>query len=172
MRNKRQVWVSLHSRGALSLGSNRTQLGHAAFHWGILVSLKVSSGADCHAYDVTDNLLIDPNSRTNLNPHNGWRFRHNPNEDPERNPRILGMVMIGKVPNDVPYDDIEARLASLPLPDKDVQPVQNRVTWTMAAIGKLQEIGVAEMFDISDSWTMQRCLLIGGFEIRRRRRKR
>ncbi|KAH8425148.1 uncharacterized protein LDX57_002897 [Aspergillus melleus] len=145
MRNKRQVWVSLHSRGALSLGANRTQLGYAAFHWGILISPKVSTGADCHAYDVTDSIILDSNSRTNLNSQNDWRFRHNPNDDLERNAGILGMVMIGKVPNDVSYDEIETHLASLPLPDKDAQPAQNCVTWTMAAIGKLQGIGISKI---------------------------
>lgn len=56
--------------------------------------------------------------------------------------------MIDKFPYATTYAEIETYLISVPLPRKGAQPEQNCVSWTMAAIQKLQEKGLAGRFDI------------------------
>ncbi|KAJ6160089.1 hypothetical protein N7497_004626 [Penicillium chrysogenum] len=56
--------------------------------------------------------------------------------------------MIGKVPNEVTYAQINGLLAAIPLPQKGALRVQNCVTWTKDAIWKLQENGLVEKFDV------------------------
>ncbi|KAJ5951479.1 uncharacterized protein N7479_009892 [Penicillium vulpinum] len=60
-------------------------------------------GPDSWAFDVSDGALIDPVRRVNLNEEGNWRFREKANVDPEQSGRLLGGVMIGKVPNEVTY---------------------------------------------------------------------
>jgi hypothetical protein len=148
MSNKRQVFLSLHHRDALSIGGNRQRFGHAAYHWGILISPKSSKGPDCYAFDVSDGILLDPVRRVNLNPEGNWLFREKANINPEKSGHLLGRVMIGKVPNEVTYAEIHGLLRAIPLPQKGAVPEQNCVTWTRAAIFKLQENGLVERFDL------------------------
>ncbi|OQE84073.1 hypothetical protein PENNAL_c0029G07002 [Penicillium nalgiovense] len=61
---------------------------------------------------------------------------------------LLGRVMIGKVPHEVTYAQIRDLLESIPLPQKDALPEQNCVTWTRAAINKLQDNSLAEQFEL------------------------
>ncbi|CAG8151161.1 unnamed protein product [Penicillium salamii] len=149
MSNKRQVFLALHHRGNLSIGENRQRLGHAAYHWGILVSPKISKGPDCYVFDVSDGPLLDSVNRVNRNPEGNWRFRGNANIDPKEYGNLLGKVMIGKVPNEVTYAEIHGFLEAIPLPQKGVLPEQNCVTWTKAAICRLQENGLVEQFDLN-----------------------
>ncbi|CAG8921750.1 unnamed protein product [Penicillium salamii] len=149
MSNKRQVFLALHHRASLSIGENRQRLGYAAYHWGILVSPKISKGPDYYVFDVSDGILLDPVNRVNLNPNGDWHFREKANMDPEENGNLLGRVMIGKVPNEVTYAEIHDFLRTIPLPQKGVLPEQNCVTWTRAAICRLQENGLVEKFDLN-----------------------
>ncbi|KAJ5550595.1 hypothetical protein N7535_001462 [Penicillium sp. DV-2018c] len=146
MRNKRQVFLSLHHRYALSIGENRQRLGHAAYHWGILIAPKRSKGPDCYAFDATDGIILD--SGRDLNPEGNWHFREKANHNPEKDGHFLGRVMIGKVPNEVTYAEIHGLLAAIPLPQKGALPEQNCVTWTRAAICELQRKGLVEQFDL------------------------
>lgn len=147
MSNKRQVFVSLHHRDALSVGNNRQRLGHAAFHWGILICPKSSNRADCYAFDVSDGIVLDSVHRVNLNPEGNWLFREK-QVDPKMSVRRLGRVMIGKVPNEVTYAEIHDLLGAILLPQKGAVPEQNCVTWTKAAICELQKNRLAEQFDL------------------------
>ncbi|KAJ5366644.1 hypothetical protein N7541_000585 [Penicillium brevicompactum] len=149
MSNKRQVFLSLHHRGALSLGESRQQLGYSAYHWGILISPKSSNGPDCYIFDVSNGIMTDKEGNFDLNPEGDWVFRDNSEVDPEWSGRVLGRVMIGKLPNDVPYAEIDSLLRSIPLPQKGALPEQNCVTWTRAAILKLRENNLVEQFDIN-----------------------
>lgn len=60
MSNKRRIIISIHHRDQFSLGEHRTRLGHAAYHWGILIQPKNPKGSDSDAYDVTDAAIVDP----------------------------------------------------------------------------------------------------------------
>lgn len=42
--------------------------------------------------------------------------------------RLLGMVVIGKVPSEIKDGEIQAHLGSVPLPTKDYVPEQNSVS--------------------------------------------
>lgn len=61
---------------------------------------------------------------------------------------IFGRTLIGKVPNEVTHAEIQTHLESILPPRKGVLPEENCVSWTRSAIGKLQETGLAEQFDI------------------------
>ncbi|OBT73508.1 hypothetical protein VF21_07235 [Pseudogymnoascus sp. 05NY08] len=145
MSNKRRVFVSIHYRGALSLGESRQQLGYAAYHWGILISPKVHKEPDCYTFDVSDAARPDPETRVDINPNHEWIFRSNPAVSGS----LLGLIMIGKVPNGVEISEIRTRLQSIPVPQKNAMPEENCVTWAMAAIRILQENGFAEQFEIN-----------------------
>ncbi|OBT62172.1 hypothetical protein VE03_08337 [Pseudogymnoascus sp. 23342-1-I1] len=144
MSNKRRVFVSIHHRGALSLGENRQRLGYAAYHLGILISPKVYKEQDCYTFDVSA-ARPDPETRVDHNPNHEWIFRSNPTVSGS----LLGLVMVGKIPNGVEISEIRTRLQSVPVPQRNAVPEQNCVTWTMSAIQTLQENGFAEHFDIN-----------------------
>lgn len=154
MSNKRRIIISIHHRDQFSLGEHRTRLGHAAYHWGILIQPKNPKGSDSDAYDVTDAAIVDPLTRQNLNPNHDWHFRPKVGVNPHNSGRLLGRVMIGKMPNNVTNADIEHILRSVPLPVKNASPEQNCVTWTLAAIQALQQYGLAEAFD-KDQFMLQ-----------------
>ncbi|KND86749.1 hypothetical protein TOPH_08602 [Tolypocladium ophioglossoides CBS 100239] len=118
MGNKRRVVVTVHHRDELSLGNNRDRLGYEAFHWGIL----------CNAYDVSDGATIDPDTWQDLNPSREWYFRPKHGVDPVRSGRLLGRIIIGKVPKNITDADIKALLADVPLPAQNATPQQSCVT--------------------------------------------
>lgn len=138
----------MHHRGALSLRENRQRLGHAAYHWGILISPKTSTGRDCHTYDVTNGIRMDPVTNLDLNPEYDWYFRAQDQLDPTLVSNLLGMVMIGKVPERTEYADIQARLEAIALPRKGDIPEENCVSWARCAVEVLQRNGLVEEFDI------------------------
>ncbi|PYI11850.1 hypothetical protein BO78DRAFT_444102 [Aspergillus sclerotiicarbonarius CBS 121057] len=145
-RFKRRVLVTLHYRDELSLGANRMQLGHAAYHWGILVTPKVSQGRDCYSFNVSNGVDLDPVARANRNPNFDWVLRARTDANPLLSSHLLGRIMIGKVSHDVSFKRLESLLRSIPLPRKGVE--ENCVTWTRTAIRKLQAKGWAEGFNI------------------------
>jgi hypothetical protein len=149
MSNKRRVILTIHHRDELSLGSNRTQLGYAACHWGILIQPKKPKGSSSNAYDVSNGAKPDPITRQDLNPNFEWRFRTSLRVNHRLSGHLLGRVMIGKVPNNVTDAQIEAILGAVPLPVKNATPEQNCVTWILAAIRALQQHGLAEAFDVN-----------------------
>lgn len=148
MSNKRRVFVSLHHRYSLSIRENRQRLRHAAYHWAILICPKKPKGSDSHSFDVSDGIILHPTQKVDLNPEGNWFFRAEANAQPDDSPHLLGRVMIGKLPNEVSYENLHSLLEQIPLPEKDAEPVQNCVSWTRAAIRKLQENGFAEQFDL------------------------
>jgi hypothetical protein len=149
MSNKLRVFITIHHRNTLSLGPNRERLGYAAYHWGILIAPKGSTGPDCHAFDVTDGADPDPQARVDRNPDRNWFFRRK-HVNWKSSAHLLGKAMIGKVPNSIKLPEIEERLHSVPLPQKDVIPEQNCVTWIISAIQQLQITELAEQFDTDE----------------------
>jgi hypothetical protein len=148
MSNKRRLMVSIYHRDECSLGQNRNRLGSAAFHWAIFVRPKNSKGNDVRIIDVTDSPIVDPQTLQDLNPSHDWRFRVKPQVDPSKTTRILGAIMIGKLPNSMSFAELDGMLSKLPLPVHNARPEQNCVSWVQAAIETLQRAGVAEQFDI------------------------
>ncbi|RMZ76315.1 hypothetical protein DV738_g4993, partial [Chaetothyriales sp. CBS 135597] len=151
--------VTIHHRDQLSLGNNREALGLSAFHWGILIQPKNPKGNDSHAFDVSDASIPDPLTRRDLNPNHDWHFRPKLAVNPLLSGRLLGRIMIGKVPKDFTDDAIEALLKTVPLPVKNATPNQNCATWIVAAIQLLQDRGLAEPFNVSDF--MSKALALG-----------
>lgn len=92
MRNKRRIFLSIHYRGALSLGENRQRPGYTAYHWGILISPKVYKEQDCYTFDVSDAAVPDPETRLDHNPSYEWRFRSNPTVSGS----LLGLIILQK----------------------------------------------------------------------------
>ncbi|GAW22120.1 hypothetical protein ANO14919_116550 [Xylariales sp. No.14919] len=61
---------------------------------------------------------------------------------------MLGRIMVGKIPNDVRPDHVNAVLSSIPLPRIDVKPAENCVSWTVAALQELRGRGWVDSFDL------------------------
>lgn len=146
MSNERRVFVLIHYRGGLSIGENRPRLGYAAYHWGILILPKVYKERDCYTFDVSDAARPDPETRVDRNPNHEWIFRTNPTVSGS----LLGLTMIGKIPNGIDISEIRTRFQSIPVPQNHTIPEQNCVTWVMSAIQALQSSGFAEQFDFSN----------------------
>lgn len=90
-------------------------------------------------------------TRQDLNPNRDWHLRAKLGVSPILSGRLLGKVMVGKVPNNVTDAKIEALLKEVPLPAKNTG--QNCVTWTLATIQALQKEGLAEAFDVNPFMT-------------------
>ena len=163
MRNKRRVVVALYHRDRLSLGDNRPRLGYEAYHWGILIMPKPpkpptptptpTTISFCNAYDATDCTVIDPKTRQDLNPNHDWIFRAQHHIDPAATGRLIGRIIVGKLPKHVSDSDIDKLLAEVPLPVKDALPPQSCVAWALGvlsallAAGLVWSLGVAEFKD-------------------------
>lgn len=155
MRNKRRVVIALYHRDRLSLGDSRTRLGYEAYHWGILIMPKrhqaklpsTNRPQDCNAYDATDMTALDPKTGHDLNPNLDWFFRPQHHIDPAATGRLIGRIIIGKLPKHVADSDIDRLLAEVPLPIKDASPPQSCVTWALDALSALQTAGLAWSFD-------------------------
>ncbi|RJE23507.1 hypothetical protein PHISCL_04176 [Aspergillus sclerotialis] len=147
MPNKRRIQVAIYHRGALSLSDNRSILGPAAFHWGFIITPKHPHNLDCQAYDVSDGVSLDPVSGEDLNPDRNWLFRSKSNVDIFHHDRLIGRILIGKVPSWVPRERLERILKEVKMPVRGVEPAQNCVSWTMDAIQALQDKGVLGRFD-------------------------
>lgn len=113
MSNTRHVYVGIYFRDEFSIGDNRRRLGYAAFHWGIIMQPKVLCGPCSYAFDVSNGVRLDPNTMTDLNPNRAWYFRSRPNVNPNNSTHLLGGIMIGQVPDDTGYSELEARLRSI-----------------------------------------------------------
>jgi len=152
MSGKRRVFISLFTRDELSLGDNRARLGSEAYHWAILIAPKgfqKSASEICDSFDVTNAAKVDPHQPgINLNPNGDWYYRHKHPVDPARSGRLLLLIMIGKVPNNVRMDAIATALQNIPLPSQFVAG-QNCVWWTKQAIQQLQSMGLAEQFSVN-----------------------
>ena len=148
MSNKRRVFVSIYHRGRFSLGENRTQLQHGAFHWSIVTAPKSSKGADNRAYDVTDGIVVLHSGQSYSNTDGDWHFRSKADIDPNENYRLVGRIIIGKIPNSISDAEIEEILARMSLPLNSAIPKQNCVSWTWNAIRALQDAEIIQRFNM------------------------
>src|SRR5204863_513885 len=84
------------------------------------------------------------------------KLRSSGHVDPIRSGRLVGRVLIGKVPNHTTDAEIQATLAAVPLPVKNATPAQSCVTWLLAAIQALQNARIAREFNINQfiAWAL------------------
>ncbi|KIW77207.1 hypothetical protein Z517_09653 [Fonsecaea pedrosoi CBS 271.37] len=111
-------------------------------------SLRNPKGFDPNVYDATDATIPDPISRVDLNPNHDWRFRSKTSVNPMHSGRLLGRIMIGKVPPRITIEGVDDILRQVPLPIKNSTLVQNCVTWVLAAVEVMQKQDLAEAFDV------------------------
>lgn len=165
MSNKDRVFVCLYFRqGFTNNPAARQQYQHAAYHWAIFVAPKGSEGPG-FVYDVK---FTDPYS--NIPGSGGWQY-YGGSADLSRTRSILGQIMIGKLPPNTRADDVNQILGGVPIPQDDVEPTQNCVTWISHGIQELQRHGCAEPFDVNafmddalqrgDEWFAQNTSLTG-----------
>lgn len=80
----------------------------------------------------------------------GWKFEPQ-REDGAANLRLIGRLMIGKLPKGQGYDDIEEFLKKLPLPT-EASTCENCISWVKAAVVAFQKLKPqpwAEDFDVN-----------------------
>ncbi|KAI9846284.1 MAG: hypothetical protein M1838_001343 [Thelocarpon superellum] len=163
MNNKRRVFVSVYEYASTSTSSTssfeeeRQRLRHAIYRWAIMVVPKDTKGRRCHMYELVPKAPLS-SSASSAPPqidqppdHNAaFTFRATKHVDLRTDPRLLRMVLIGKLPGGVLYSELEDLLAALPTPQHDKVPERNNVSWTVAAILALQGAGYADEFDVND----------------------
>ncbi|KID70301.1 uncharacterized protein G6M90_00g085290 [Metarhizium brunneum] len=111
--------------------SLETTYGHAMYHWGIWVEPKNTPGAG-RLYHVEEHPSM--NSAEGVIP-GGWKMEPR-NSDAQSSRRLIGRIMIGKLPAGKGYREIEALLRQVPAPVEGSS--ENCITWTMNAIRLLQ----------------------------------
>ncbi|KAF2118750.1 hypothetical protein BDV96DRAFT_642926 [Lophiotrema nucula] len=144
MSNKDRVFVAIYTRPGSSeldsLASTRSRTKPDKFHWGIWVEPKSSNGNGT-SYDLEDSIAFS----SVTNPF-GWRFHIDDHKSLP--PRMLGRVMIGKVPESMNPTDVGSALEVIPLPSDPSSAIPDAVAWIKAAIEELQAAGCAERFSI------------------------
>ncbi|KAI1962427.1 hypothetical protein LOZ58_002769 [Ophidiomyces ophidiicola] len=143
MSNKIRLLISIHHRDEISLqeGIRNT---YGAYHWGILLAPKSSSGRDNAAYDVSDGVILNSETGQDLNLAREWHFRK-ANVNPLESGRLIGRIVIGKVPHRKQKESI---LSSVTLPDKESN--ERCRHWVWRAISTLQDALVIPKFDIEE----------------------
>ena len=101
-----------------------------------------------HSFDATDATELDPVTFRITNPTMDWWFRVREQVDSAAPSKLIGRIIIGKVPDGVSSTDVKEYLKMVPLPVKNTHPQQSCVTWAADAISALQKQGWAEKFDV------------------------
>ncbi|KAF4453158.1 serine threonine kinase [Fusarium albosuccineum] len=146
----RLIAVALHHRDRFSQGSARRTFGYEAYHWGIMIVSEASQGQDCCSFDATDASEIDPVTFRMTNPTMDWWFRVKEDVDIGLCEKLIGRVVIGQVPDEVSSAEVRGLFARIPLPEKNTNPQQSCVSWTVDAIRALQSQGWAQSFRVDE----------------------
>lgn len=152
-RKKRRIVIALYHRNRLSLGENRVNLNHSAYHWGILIKPKLPDAdgrVACNAYDATDMSVTDPVNHVDLNPNHDWFFRAQNQIDPNAQGRLIGCIIVGKLPKHLSDATVEEMLRDVALPVKDASPRESCVTWALEALSAFQREEWAWQFDTDE----------------------
>ncbi|KAK2751753.1 hypothetical protein FQN55_009194 [Onygenales sp. PD_40] len=128
---------------------------YGAYHWGVLLAPKKSNGCDNTAYDVSDGVRLDSETGQDLNPERDWFFRIKNDVNPLESGRLIGRVMIGKVPPQTTKSDLESILRGVALPDKESG--ERCRHWVWNALSILQNASVIPNFDIG-KFKSKKCL--------------
>jgi uncharacterized protein DUF6914 len=126
----------------------RKVLGHEAFHWGVMVIPENHEGRDCWAFEATDATEIDPITFRMKNPTMSWWLRSQNQVNPDLSSKLIGLIMIGSIPDALTYDEMELLMTRLPMPVPNQHPQQSCVTWAGLAISTLQAQGWVKFFDV------------------------
>ncbi|KAH6628252.1 hypothetical protein F5144DRAFT_622221 [Chaetomium tenue] len=145
---ERLIAVCLSHRDHFSEGHMRGVFSYEAYHWGLMITPKVSQGQDCHIFDATDATEIDPVTFRMRNPTMDWWFRDQKDVDPALSPKLIGRITIGRVPDEVSSDEVWHVFKNVPLPVRNRDPQQSCVTWAVNAILALQALGWVREFEI------------------------
>ncbi|PFH57549.1 hypothetical protein XA68_14885 [Ophiocordyceps unilateralis] len=155
--NRRRVQIALYARSDHSFGPARHRGGYESYHWAILVSPKRPRGKDVDAYDVTDNVIVDPETHKNLNPSRQFYLQIKRGVTPTSSTKLVGRVSLCKLKDSVTQDDLEAIIRRVPIPNKLANPPQSCVTWARNAIAELQDAGLLRSFDLDkfSNWALR-----------------
>ncbi|KAK8010298.1 hypothetical protein PG990_009263 [Apiospora arundinis] len=130
--NKYRVSVAGFARDGISHNASLERpFGRAMYHWGIWVEPKNSQGAG-RLYHMEE--YPPMNSAAGPIP-GGWRFELR-DSNSKNSKRLIGRIMIGKLPAGNGYREVEALLSRVPAPVQGSS--ENCITWTMNAIRLLQ----------------------------------
>ncbi|KFY18728.1 hypothetical protein V491_04723 [Pseudogymnoascus sp. VKM F-3775] len=142
---KCRIYVASYIRDGISSRYElEPQYGYAMYHWGIWVEPKGGRGKG-RSFHVIEHEPM--NSARGPIP-GGWKFELHP-EDGSTNLRLVGRLMIGKLPSGKGYDDMEGFLSKLPLPREATD--ENCISWVKVAVQAFQKLEPqpwAESFDV------------------------
>lgn len=102
-------------------------------------------------FEATDASTIDPITFRMKNPTMDWWLRtkeDTDNDDPALGAKLLGRIVIGKLPDGVSSADLRDFFERVPLPVRNMHPQQSCVTWAVGAIRDLQRRGWVEDFEL------------------------
>ncbi|KAH7117574.1 hypothetical protein B0J11DRAFT_87998 [Dendryphion nanum] len=141
MSNKDRVFIAIyrhpHDSELTSLSSRPKA---QRYQWGIWVEPKNSTGQGT-SFDLEDSAAFS----SVANPF-GWRLHI---DDHKYLPtRMLGRIMIGKMPEGTNGSDVAEILKAVPLPSDPGSIIEDGVAWIRAAIEELQDMGGAESFSV------------------------
>ncbi|OJD21612.1 hypothetical protein ACJ73_07050 [Blastomyces percursus] len=125
-----------------------TRKTYGAYHWELLLAPKKSNGRDNMAYDVSDGVRLDSETGQDLNLERDWFFRIKNNVNPLDSGRLIGRVMIGKVPPQMTENDLEIILKDVALPDKELGERCRHWVWNAHIHSTLQSASVIPNFEI------------------------
>ncbi|EPE09013.1 serine threonine protein kinase [Ophiostoma piceae UAMH 11346] len=144
----RLLSVAVYDRGDYSRGRMRQVFEYEAYHWGLLMGPEVPAAPDFWSFDATDASEIDPVTFRMTNPTMDWLFRARDSVDLDTNSIILGRMVIGEVPEGMLFSELRDLLRAVPLPERNREPQQSCVTWTVNAVKLLQERSLVPQFDL------------------------
>jgi hypothetical protein len=152
MKHKRQIMVALFAREGHCFSQDRRnnhQFEHNDFLWSIIIRPKRPQGHDSDCFDIR-HTGSEPVRRNQPKPKGHWQFRAITQYEPSKDHRLLGQLMIGKIPHEVSYIEIMELLKSIDHPRKDAEHHENGINWIRTAIRHLQMTGIGEEFDVDE----------------------
>ncbi|KAF4336052.1 serine threonine kinase [Fusarium beomiforme] len=145
-----QVAVALYDRGDFFRGDKRLVFGYEAYHWGIVILPETQQEREHHAFSATDVVEINPVTFRMHNPTMSWWLRSEENINPGESSKPLGCIIIGEIPDDITFAQLDEFFNCISLPVKNTHPQQSCVTWIMAAIQALQRENWIPQFELDE----------------------
>ncbi|KAI1931832.1 hypothetical protein LOZ58_001161 [Ophidiomyces ophidiicola] len=145
MCNRDCLFISIHHRDELSL-QVETRNTFSAYHWGVLLAPKISSGWNNTAYDVSNGIRIDSETQQDLNEARDWFFSTKDNVNPLASGRLIGRVKICTIPPEMTGNGVKRILEDVALPEKESGEKCRH--WVWRAIFNLQKASVIPKIDI------------------------
>lgn len=132
--DKYRIYVAGYVRDGISTHYElEPEYGYAMYHWGIWVEPKNGKGK-ARSFHVAEHEPMNSDSGPIAG---GWKFELHM-EDVSANPRLVGRLMIGKLPSGGGYNEIEGFLSKLPLPLESTD--ENCISWVKTAVQAFQKL--------------------------------